>query len=1081
MSEYLFFLRPLTFRWSKYLMVVFSIICLPEYSAGNTTAKPELMPATSSYPLIGIRINGGARYTNNKSIEVEIKSMKTDKGLLESMKVGLDPSLESVAWQPYSEEILRLQLEGEEGEKNVYTQLKDKAGNISVIESNQIFYDITPPQVGELFINQADKYTNDKLGRVLLSLQASDVHEVMISNSEQFQGGRWEPYKETLKWIVDLSVGDGVKSVYAKFRDQAGNESTSTKATIIMDTTPPTDGSIIINGGEKFTKSTKLKISIQSKDATKVRLVSREGGKNYDFSPEDNGKLEVFWDSDSVQGIKNVKAYFMDEAKNATKIPAEANILLKTIPPKKPMVNIEQGKSFTNNLQGLVALRIATGESPQTLHMMVSNKPNFEGSKEIAFTPAITGWKLDIEQDGLKTVYVRLIDEANNISDAGTAEIILDRTPPSVTSFSINNKSQYCTTLSVILSSEVLDAYEAQYSNSPSTVRNVPWEKYHPQRAEWMIQPGDGEKSVFARFRDQAGNTSEPVSTKVLLDMTPPKGELIINGGKKVTNSPDGSVKLQIVNDLDVVGMQLTTTPDFVNIKLTPVERTIEGYALDTKEDGLKTIFLRLQDKAGNYSKVITGGIVLDRVPPSNCELVINNNEPFVRNPSKKVALSLRAEGASQMMISNKQTLEGATWIPFKTVIPWTLDGPEGTHYVHVKFRDEAGNESAILSKMVKSDFTPPKIIAFEINNGDEFVSEAQGMVNLAFTVEDAVTMVLSNSSLKDTSGIKTQWEVYQQKKSWKLDGDDGMKMVYGRFKDEAGNITIEYYDKIVLDKMPPTDMKIAINNGAQWFNDKSGKTPISLAASGANEVMLSNSPDFSKSTWEPMTEFRKDWSLNTTKETAEVYAKFRDKGGNISQPVSASIKIDLEAPKNQKVIIDNNAKYVTNKERKIVFTLSATGASGMRISQHENFRDAKWEPYATTRDIVLNEADGEKNYYVQFTDDAGNLSEVAQGMIILDTTSPIIKNFTINDGAQWTNDTNKKVKLAIDTDGASEIMISDNATFTNSTWQPFSSGVSEYVLSGEDGEKSIFIQLRDEAGNVSRQAGSKINLKRSF
>ena len=66
-----------------------------------------------------------------------------------------------------------------------------------------------------------------------------------------------------------------------------------------------------------------------------------------------------------------------------------------------------------------------------------------------------------------------------------------------------------------------------------------------------------GEKTVFARFRDEAGNTSEIVSATVQLDMTPPNGKLIINGGNKVTNSTSGIVKLQIEHDEDVVGMQL--------------------------------------------------------------------------------------------------------------------------------------------------------------------------------------------------------------------------------------------------------------------------------------------------------------------------------------------------------------------------------------------------------------------------------------------------------------------------------------------------------------------------------------------
>ena len=1037
--------------------------------------------ASPTLPLIGIRINSGARYTNNRSIEVEIKSMKTDKGLLESMKVGFDPSLASVSWQPYSEDIFRMQIEGDEGEKVIYAQLKDKAGNISMIESNQIIYDVTPPQPGEISINQGEKFTNDKLGRVLLSLNATDVHEMMVSNSEQFQNGRWEPYKETVRWIVDLGSGDGNKIVYVKFRDQAGNESLTSNASIILDTTPPADGSITINNNERFTRSTALKIVVQSKDATKVRLVSRDVGRNYDFSPENNGRLEIIWDLDSIQGMKNIKAYFMDEARNATKVPAEANIMLKTIPPRRPMVSIDQGKKFTNHAQGIVNLKFAASDAPQGLRMMVSNKPNFEGASEIPFTTSITSWKLDNENDGLKTVYVRLIDEAGNISDPGTGEIMLDRTPPTVVSYSVNNNSQYCIGLSVTLTSDVTDAFEALYSNNPLTARNLSWEKYNPQRPEWMILPGDGEKVVYARFRDQAGNVTEQVGTKVMLDMTPPKGQIIIDGGKKVTNNPDGIVKLQLNYDSDVVGMQLINVPDFTTGDIIPVEKTVESYSLEAIEDGLKTIYVRLQDKAGNFSKVFTGTILLDRVPPANCELIINNNEAYITNPSKKVALSLRGEGASHVMISNKQDFAGAAWTPFKTVIPWTLEGPEGTHFVYIKFKDEAGNESPVLTKMVKSDFAPPKIVKFEINGGDEFVSDPQGNVTLTFTVEEAVAMAISNNSIKDTSQLKTLWEPYQEKKSWKLEGEDGLKIVYGRFRDEAGNLTIEYYDKIVLDKIPPTDMKIAINNGAQWFTDKSGKAAISLAANGASEVMLSNSSDFSKSVWEPMVEYRKDWVINTNRESAEVYVKFKDKAGNITQPVNATIKVDLEAPKNPSIIIDNNAKYVTNKEKKINLTLNAVGATGMRISQNENFRDARWEPYLTNREIVLNEADGEKTFYVQFVDDAGNTSDVVQSKIILDTTPPTIKHFVINDGAEWTNDNSKKVKLTIDTDDATEIMIADNSSFTNGKWQTFSPVIPDHILPGEDGEKIIFIQLRDEVGNVSRSASSKINLKRTF
>jgi hypothetical protein len=47
------------------------------------------------------------------------------------------------------------------------------------------------------------------------------------------------------------------------------------------------------------------------------------------------------------------------------------------------------------------------------------------------------------------------------------------------------------------------------------------------------------------------------------------------------------------------------------------------------------------------------------------------------------------------------------------------------------------------------------------------------------------------------------------------------------------------------------------------------------LYAGGASEVMLSNSADFSNSTWEPFVEVKKAWQLNIGKTEAVIYAKF--------------------------------------------------------------------------------------------------------------------------------------------------------------------------------------------------------------
>ena len=487
------------------LAIVFLNFTLKAEYDTNAESRNSIKERYLTLPLIGIRINGGAKYTNRQEVEIEVKSLKTDKSLIESMKVGFDSDLSKAQWMPYSEDPLKMQLRGDEGEKRVFVQLKDKAGNASPIESNKIIFDITPPKNSEIVINKGEKYTNDKLGRILINARSEEANEIMLSNSPRFQNGRWEKYQESLKWVVDIGSGDGEKRVFAKFRDLSGNESETVSAAIMLDITPPLGGSIMINDGAKYTRSKKFRLTLKSRDATMVRIVSRGVGKNYEFKPDANGKMDILWITDSLQGPKSVKAYFMDEAKNTTKVPAEASIIFKTTPPKKAIISINHGKKHTNDPNGLVTVNISAKENPQNLRMLISNAPNFEGALERSFATSITNWKLDNENDGLKSIYVRLIDQANNFSEVSKGEIFLDRSAPTVNAFNINGIDEWCISLKVNLNCNVDDAYEAQFSNNLNTIRNLAWEKFNEIRAGWTILPGDGEKVVFARFRDEAG------------------------------------------------------------------------------------------------------------------------------------------------------------------------------------------------------------------------------------------------------------------------------------------------------------------------------------------------------------------------------------------------------------------------------------------------------------------------------------------------------------------------------------------------------------------------------------------------
>ncbi len=86
-------------------------------------------------------------------------------------------------------------------------------------------------------INYGAPLTNNpSVVLTLKAVDASGVSHMQVSND----GTNWsapEPYATTKTWT--LSSGDGTKTVYAKFMDNAGNWSEAISDTIVLDATPP--------------------------------------------------------------------------------------------------------------------------------------------------------------------------------------------------------------------------------------------------------------------------------------------------------------------------------------------------------------------------------------------------------------------------------------------------------------------------------------------------------------------------------------------------------------------------------------------------------------------------------------------------------------------------------------------------------------------------------------------------------------------------------------------------------------------------------------------------------------------------
>src|SRR5690606_3701492 len=106
-------------------------------------------------------------------------------------------------------------------------------------------------------------------------------------------------------------------------------------------------------------------------------------------------------------------------------------------------------------------------------------------------------WALEGD-DGAKTVFLMLKDSAGNISPPFTANIILDRTPPSGGRIIINNNEKFVNhpekKVSLLISAS---ASEMMISNN-ADFSGAKWEPIQVRKDGWALPGDDGEKVVYA-------------------------------------------------------------------------------------------------------------------------------------------------------------------------------------------------------------------------------------------------------------------------------------------------------------------------------------------------------------------------------------------------------------------------------------------------------------------------------------------------------------------------------------------------------------------------------------------------------
>jgi len=217
-----------------------------------------------------------------------------------------------------------------DGSHTVRVRATDSYGNVSdstLYGSTTFTVDTAAPTSNSISINSSSIYSNSRT--TTLTLSSTGTSQMMISENSDFTGASWETYSTSKSF--DLSSGDGTKTVYAKFKDESGNTSSSISDSIVLDTVAPSLGSFI--SPRDYTKDdTKptltFKKSTDSTSGISSYSVSLDSGKNksystsgipatgdttkssYLYKDDSYAKVEYFNESDSDTTNDEIKVYF---------------------------------------------------------------------------------------------------------------------------------------------------------------------------------------------------------------------------------------------------------------------------------------------------------------------------------------------------------------------------------------------------------------------------------------------------------------------------------------------------------------------------------------------------------------------------------------------------------------------------------------------------------------------------------------------------------------------------------------------------------------------------------------------------
>jgi len=571
-----------------------------------------------------------------------------------------------------------------------------------------------------------------------------------------------------------------------------------------------------------------------------------------------------------------------------------------------------------------------------------------------------------------------------------------------------------------------------RYAQAPGDLAAA---SYAPMVAsfETTLTGADGDKTLYVQFLDGCQNPSRTYTATVVLDREPPQDVAVaIADGAAYLTAADGQAAIAFFATdahAGIASLQLTVDGsdptaaerrDFVTTAVLPLGVT----------EGLKTVRAVFVDRAGNVSEEATDTILKDSVAPTLTEpaLTIVPQGGF----AVQLKFGVDPDDAASVAISNFAGTEAGPFVPFATMMPWTLaQGGDGPRQVFARFRDAAMNTTDEVSAQLVMDLSPPQAPLVVIEGDLDTTHKTTG-ITLALDVSDGspgTQVLLSNcpdfcagSGCDACCNTLGNWEpLTPTVNTWSFAGcNDGLMVVYAKFKDASANVSAVAHDAITLDTARPVIDSFTISQGDQAVRSVSVDLMVKASDNGANALSVAfvnrdisepcSAALFAGASYQPLAAVS-TFLLTSGDGRKAVCARVRDGAGNESTPSDATCADESEVVTDcESAFLDTRLPEPPRLEERdtitslLTFSVNVLDAptdpapsSGglhfeLRGGAYEDWTDAPQGTLSFTFDLLEN---AQNRLAVRVVDAASNASSPAEVVVVNDSEGPLAPYLT--------------------------------------------------------------------------------------